>query len=368
VDDSVNKQPQLVSIMMPAYNAERYIEQAIQSVLAQSYPHWELIVVDDGSTDGTPDILARYTDTRIKVFHQANGGEASARNTALRRVKGEYVAFLDADDVYLPRHLDFIANYLDAHPDCDGVYTDGYYCDQNGVQLKALSSRRRGPFEGDIFEQMVRASDVFGAPVCVGLRSDVITRRRLEFDPGIIIGPDWDFLTLFSETASFGYVNQCTCLYRVHQTNISVRTNVQKRALSLARCREKAIKMDRFRTCSIETRAFVFYDLLINLLACLPERQAAITAWPEFSQLPVKKRAQLYRLMARKALLHDPMSRITGEWLNQSRTLNPSNVSGTALSLVFRISPGLCKLLLRALTTIQPEPPNNSPFSDLFQR
>ncbi|MCC7483264.1 MAG: glycosyltransferase family 2 protein, partial [Hyphomicrobiales bacterium] len=60
--------------MMPAYNAERYIEQAIDSVLAQSYPHWELIIVNDGSTDRTPDILTRYTDARIKVLHQANGG------------------------------------------------------------------------------------------------------------------------------------------------------------------------------------------------------------------------------------------------------------------------------------------------------
>ena len=76
-------QPALISIMMPAYNAEDYIGEAIDSVLAQSYSNWELIIVNDGSEDKTADIAAKYTDRRIKVFHQANGGESAARNAAL---------------------------------------------------------------------------------------------------------------------------------------------------------------------------------------------------------------------------------------------------------------------------------------------
>jgi glycosyltransferase involved in cell wall biosynthesis len=354
--------------MMPAYNAEQYIGQAIESALQQTYPHWELIIVNDGSTDETPDIVARYSDRRIKAFHQPNGGEASARNTALRHMQGEYVAFLDADDVYLPHHLEVTAAYLQTHPNHDGVYTDGYYCDPNGVRLKALSSRRRGPFEGDIFEQMARASDVFGAPVCVVLRRSVIIRHGLEFDPSIVIGPDWDFMTRYSEAASFGYVDQHTCLYRVHQTNISVRTNLRQRALYLARCREKTIHSDRFRTCSVETRAFVFYDLLINLLAGLTERQAAITEWPEFRHLPAEKQAQLFRLMASKALLRGEERQYIEEWLRQSRTLNPSDLIGAVLALLYRLNPRLCKLVLGIRTSRQPEPLNSSPFADLFTR
>jgi glycosyltransferase involved in cell wall biosynthesis len=360
--------PAAISVIMPAYDAQQYVAQAIESVLGQSYPQWELIIVDDGSRDNTPDILARYTDPRISIFHQANGGESSARNTALMHAQGEYVAFLDADDVYLPQHLDVAAGYLQTHPDRGGVYTDGYYCDPNGLQLKALSSRRRGPFEGDIFEQMVRASDVFGAPVCVVLRSDVVRRNGLEFDPGIVIGPDWDFLTRYSAVASFGYVEQCTCLYRVHQTNITVRTNVQQRAFSLARCREKAIKLDRFQTCSVETRSYVFYDLLVNLLTGCAERQAAITQWPEFRQLPGKRQAQLYRRMASKALLRDQDGRDVGEWLRLSRTLNPADPRGTLLGLLYRLSPSLCKRLLSLRAAAQPEPLSSSPFADLFTR
>jgi len=105
-------QSELVSIMMPAFNAERYIRQAIESILAQRYPSWELVVVNDGSTDSTPKIIAGFSDPRIRIYHQENGGEASARNSALEHSNGKYLAFLDADDLYLPNHLDETIAYL----------------------------------------------------------------------------------------------------------------------------------------------------------------------------------------------------------------------------------------------------------------
>ncbi len=98
-------EPGLVSVMMPAYNAERYIRPAMESLLAQTYSRWELIVVNDGSKDATAAIARSFDDPRIRVIDQPNGGEASARNTALRTMRGEFVAFLDADDAYLPEHL-----------------------------------------------------------------------------------------------------------------------------------------------------------------------------------------------------------------------------------------------------------------------
>ena len=359
-------QPEFTSIIMPAYNAEKYIGQAIESVLAQTYPGWELIIVNDGSTDRTADIATQYTDVRIKVFHQANSGESAARNAALKQIKGEYVAFLDADDLFLPSHLEASVGFLQAHPHYDGVYTDGYYINEKGEKLKLLSSRRRGPFTGDIFEEMVRASDVFGAPVCVVLRHNRITQYGLSFDPDIVIGPDWDFLTRYSEVAQFGYIDLPTCFYRVHQTNISVRTNAQKRALYLARCREKAIKMARFNTCSEKTRAFVFYDLLINWLPGFSERQSAITYWPEFAALPAQERARLYRLMASKALLHNTDSAYIQEWLHIAKELNPSDWRGNALTSIYQFNPMFCKFLLGLKTSTQPDSSNTPPFGDLY--
>lgn len=354
-----------VSVMMPAYNAERFIGPAIDSVLAQTYPHWELVIVNDGSSDRTGEVAARYADPRIRVIDQPNGGEASARNLALTRLTGALVAFLDADDEFLPQHLELAVAYLRGHPDRDGVYTDGYYVNGEGRRLAKLSQHRRGPFEGDIFEQVVRASDVFGPPICTVLRRDVITRQQLAFDPEIVIGPDWDFLTRFAEVAEFGCLTQPTCLYRVHQTNVTVTTNLDRRRLSIARCREKAIKLTRFGQCSAEIRVYAFYDLLVNLLAGLPERQTAITLWPEFRALPTGEQARLLRLMASQAIAQKGDPHSIRAWLRSARQLNPADVRGWWLSSLYRLSPPICRKALLTRATLRPPAKAPSPFGQL---
>lgn len=354
-----------VSIMMPAYNAEQYISQAIESVLAQTFQNWELLIVNDGSSDRTPEIISLYRDERIKVYHQPNGGESAARNTALTHAQGEYLAFLDADDLYLPEHLKTAVTFLQTHPEFAGVYSDGYYINSSGQRLKPLSSRRRGPFAGDIFEEMVRASDVFGAPVCVVLQTDVIARHHLEFDTEIVIGPDWDFFIRYAEVAQFGYTAQLTCLYRIHQTNISTRTSAQKRRLYLAKCREKAIKLKRFNECSLQTRVFVFYDLLVNLLTGFPARQLEITRWSEFLALPTKEQARLLRLMASESLLRDQSNPEIGEWLSQSFHLNSLDWNSILLNITHSINPTLCRALLRFKSSLRRQSNQATLFAEL---
>ncbi|OOQ58069.1 glycosyltransferase family 2 protein [Mucilaginibacter pedocola] len=97
----------LVSVIMPAYNAQKYIAESIESVIAQTYPHWELIIIDDGSTDGTAEIVKRYqqTDSRIKYIFQQNSGQGPAKNAGIKISEGAYIAFLDADDLWLKEKL-----------------------------------------------------------------------------------------------------------------------------------------------------------------------------------------------------------------------------------------------------------------------
>lgn len=110
-----------VSIIMPAYNAELYIAQAISSVLYQTFENWELIVVDDGSTDSTLEIVFSFHDDRIRLIKQENSGVSNARNTGLNLAKGKYITFLDADDI-LPTHsLQARVEYLEAHSNVDIV-------------------------------------------------------------------------------------------------------------------------------------------------------------------------------------------------------------------------------------------------------
>jgi glycosyltransferase involved in cell wall biosynthesis len=351
--------------MMPAYNAEEYIGQAIESILAQTYADWELIIVNDGSKDRTAEVASRYSDPRIRLIHQENAGEAAARNTALEHMRGEYVAFLDADDAYLPNHLELTIGYLRTHPDRDGVYSDGYHIDRDGKLLKPLSSRRRGPFEGWLFEQLVRASDVFGPPICIVLRRELIARHNLAYDPEIVIGPDWDFNTRYSEFAQFGYIGEATCHYRVHQTNITLTAGLQRRILSLARCREKAIHLGSFNQLAVETRVAVFYDLLVELMTDYPERQDSITCWPEFELLPASERARLLRLMASKAAAKDVNTPYIKGWLKRARQLNPADRQAAILDHLRSASPQLFKGILRIRYLNRKAPAHLDPFGDL---
>jgi glycosyltransferase involved in cell wall biosynthesis len=356
----------LVSIMMPAFNAAEFINQAIDSVLAQTYPHWELIIIDDGSMDETAAIVKANDESRIRYFYQPNAGEAAARNTALAYMQGELVAFLDADDAYLPDHLSTTISYLNQHPERDAVYTDGYHIDQDGRQLQTLSSRRRGPFEGGIFEQVLRASDVFGPPMTMVIRRSLFIEHNLGFDTRIVIGPDWDFQAHLTEHANFGYLDRPTCLYRVHTSNITVLTGMQKRRLSLAICREKAIHLPSFAKCASDTRTYVFYDFLVNLLIGLPERQEDVTQWDQFKALPGAEQARILRLMAGTAAAtgNATPSHIT-RWLARARQLQPGDLRNTAIEALYRINPGLCSRLLQNRYQAQLAALDAPPFADL---
>ena len=355
----------LVSIIMPAYNAETYIGQAIESVLGQSYTNWELVIIDDGSIDQTNAVASKYIDARIRIVRQENGGEAVARNTALRNIRGEFLAFLDADDVYLPDHLESTVGYLSIYNQVDGVYTDGYYIDQLGNRLQTLSSRRRGPFEGNLFEEVVHGSDVFGPPVCVVLRTSLINKYGLKFDEDIIIGPDWDFFVKYADLASFGYIDQATCLYRLHTTNISIRVGLEKRSQELAKCRINAIKMNNFRKCFVGVQTEVFYDLLCNLLIGFPKRQLEITQWAEFMLLPKKEQARLFRLMASKTVIYGEDHSYVKHWLQAALQIYPADWYAGFLLLLFRVHPSVFRLFVRLRNVHDIDPRMVAPFSDM---
>ena len=116
----------LVSVVMPSYNTGKYIKKSIESVLAQTYRDWELLIVDDGSTDDTDAIISSFDDPRIRYFkNETNSGAAICRNLALREAKGRWIAFLDSDDIWLPEKLEKQIAFMKKN-DYDFSYT-GYY-------------------------------------------------------------------------------------------------------------------------------------------------------------------------------------------------------------------------------------------------
>ncbi len=204
--------PGLVSIVMPAFNGENFIRQAIDSVLSQTYSHWELIIVDDGSTDHTAQVIRGYgDDPRIRSVYQENRGQAAALNHGLELARGAYVTTLDTDDWYTSNSLQDRVGFLENHPEFGAVYGDGIYCDVNGNALRRFSEYRIGNVTGDVYDTLI-TSPFFGTGANVTIRREIIEDSQIRYDDNIFWCQDLDFYIRVAEKCSFGLVELPACL------------------------------------------------------------------------------------------------------------------------------------------------------------
>jgi glycosyltransferase involved in cell wall biosynthesis len=134
----------MFSVIIPLYNKGLYIQRAIGSVLKQTFSQFEIIVVDDGSTDNGVDSVKNLSDKRIKLFCKENGGVSSARNFGIGKASCEFIAFLDADDEWLDDYLESLKKLIQKYPDC-GMYASGRYEDVNGQRSIMISKTHKDP-------------------------------------------------------------------------------------------------------------------------------------------------------------------------------------------------------------------------------
>lgn len=126
----------MFSIVIPTFNRSKFIGGAIKSVLAQTYGNWELIVVDDGSTDNTKEVVLSFNDSRIRYIYQDNAERSAARNRGIKESVGIWVCFLDSDDEYLPNHLSVMTKLIDTNKSNNGMYASGIFRVNNGTRIK----------------------------------------------------------------------------------------------------------------------------------------------------------------------------------------------------------------------------------------
>lgn len=134
----MNKELPTVSVVMPVYNVAAYVAAAIASVLAQSFKDFELLIVDDGSTDHSVQLCEQFADKRIRIIRQKNRGLAGARNTGIRHARGQFVAFLDSDDLWTPNKLDVHMAHLQSNPRLGVSYCASGFIDDSGQPLGYL--------------------------------------------------------------------------------------------------------------------------------------------------------------------------------------------------------------------------------------
>lgn len=216
----------LVSIIMPAYNAEKYIAEAIQSVLDQEYPNFELLIINDGSTDGTEEIIQSFSDSRIRYFKQKNKGVSAARNVGMDHISGEFFCFLDADDLFTLRGISSRINIF--NNDASIAFVDGEVLVKDASMAKIIRVWKPS-FFGDPLEDLVRITgkSFFGPSWMI--RSRVFGKIRFNEDL-----THCEDLLFYIECALNGgeyySVNEGILIHREHQE--SVMFNLDALALS----------------------------------------------------------------------------------------------------------------------------------------
>ena len=209
----------LVSVIMPAFNAERFIERSIESVLDQSYNHFELIIVNDGSTDGTEELVKRFAakDPRIRHLGQPNAGPSAARNLAIARAKGIFIAPLDSDDlwhsVFLERQ---VACMLEAGPRVGLTYTWMAEIDDDS----ALNGNAANyVVEGEVYLKLICCNFVVFPGSCLMRKATL--ERIGAYDTSGKTNEDWDLNLRIADVAEFRCVPEFLAFYRRHSLSYS---------------------------------------------------------------------------------------------------------------------------------------------------
>lgn len=204
-----------VSVVIPTHNRAALLKEAIESVLAQTYQDWELIVIDDGSTDTTRETVEAYVkrDPRVRYIHQSNQGLPKTRARSLSVVHGKYVAFLDDDDLYLPQKLERQAAFLDAHPDVGLVYSYVDFVDSQKRYRKTFPERPALTFEELLNRCTIQSHAVLVRKACFD--------RVGSFQGDLKKSDDYEMWLRIARAYPIAFLPEHVALYRWHENNMS---------------------------------------------------------------------------------------------------------------------------------------------------
>lgn len=213
----------IISVVIPAYNVERTILDTLDSVFQQTFTDFEVIVIDDGSTDRTVQLLDKIQDPRLKVFSYSNGGLPAARNRGIARASGDYIAFLDADDLWTADKLELQFAALKADPAAGVAYSWTCNMSQTG---EAFYPGHSVTYAGNVYAQLLLGNFLASGSNCL-IRRDAIASVG-EFDPSLKSYEDWDYWLRLAARWTFVVVPKYQILYRQSSGAMSSKIDVME--------------------------------------------------------------------------------------------------------------------------------------------
>jgi len=210
-----------ISVILPAYNADKTIGLSIESVLNQTFKKFEFIVVDDGSTDNTVNIVKSYNDNRIRTITINNSGPSKARNSGIKDSHGRYISFIDSDDLWAKDKLEKQIYILSRDEKYEVAYSWSLFIDENGKYIHPL---KPVGFQGNVYQKMLINN-------FIGSGSNILVKREaLEsvgyFDEEIKYGEEWDLYIRLSRLYHFGLITEYQIYYRQNFGSLSTRVDL----------------------------------------------------------------------------------------------------------------------------------------------
>ena len=313
----------LVSAIVPTYNAERFLAQALDSALAQTFTDFEIVIVNDGSTDTSAAIAAAYAARHphiVRVIHQPNQGLCHARNTALASARGKYFALLDADDVWLPHHLADCVALLERRPDLALVHADIERIDTNGKSL-GRATRYWDRMTLDPFNALYLRREHVCCPTAVFRREAI--ERVGSFDPQFnrLGCEDRDLWLRISDVARIAFIDDLHAQYRLHGSNMSA--NFDKMLQARIRLVDKFGSTVRGQPLRRRALAAAHCNLGDELMDAARRRDAFAAYARAFAVRPVEQQAvrgMLRSLLKRRAAVRREVSSATAKTARRPAT------------------------------------------------
>lgn len=274
--------PPLVSVIIPAFNAMKYLPKTLESVQRQTFVDFEILIIDDGSSDHIFEWFSHLDDTRIELISQKHQGVSVARNTGIKKSKGEYIAFLDADDLWESSKLKKQVDYLNKHPEVGLVYTWTSYIDEYDNPTGTVIASH---VQGDVWERLVITDGMISNGSVPMVRRCCLEKVGL-FDSSLEFYEDRDMWIRIAAQYSFGVVKEVLNFYRRHGNNIS--KNREKMLKGWRKTIEKSFKSAPFEVLHLRSKSY----------GCM----AIYQSWLSLEQANLKE-AMIFR---KQALLHYP--------------------------------------------------------------